>query len=148
MEAGESDQGQGKWTAIIMGIIMAVPVSSILATQAPAALLALIVLGFTAWAGVRTGVLGRDEATEADPLATLQERYAAGELTEAEFERRLDRLLDSDRRRGRRAARFERRRAGAVPRAGVTAATIVRARTGDHGPAGSGTERHAAYILT
>lgn len=98
MEAGESDQGQGKWTAIIMGIIMAVPVSAILATQAPAALLALIVLGFTAWAGVRTGVLGRDEATEADPLATLQERYAAGELTEAEFERRLDRLLDSDRR--------------------------------------------------
>lgn len=31
----------------------------------------------------------------ADPIATLQQRYAAGELTDAEFEERMDRLLES-----------------------------------------------------
>jgi hypothetical protein len=31
-----------------------------------------------------------------DPVATLRERYARGELTEAEFERRLDRLLETE----------------------------------------------------
>ena len=31
-----------------------------------------------------------------DPIATLRDRYARGELTEAEFERRLDRLLESE----------------------------------------------------
>lgn len=30
-----------------------------------------------------------------DPIATLQQRYAAGELTDAEFEERMDRLLES-----------------------------------------------------
>lgn len=37
----------------------------------------------------------REQAT-ADPLSTLQERYAAGEISEAEFERRLDRILETD----------------------------------------------------
>ncbi|QKY21174.1 SHOCT domain-containing protein [Halolamina sp. CBA1230] len=31
-----------------------------------------------------------------DPVATLRERYARGELTEAEFERRLDQLLETE----------------------------------------------------
>lgn len=31
----------------------------------------------------------------ADPIATLQQRYAEGELTDAEFERRMDQLLES-----------------------------------------------------
>jgi len=35
-------------------------------------------------------------ATEPDPLATLRERYATGEIDEAEFERRLDRLLETE----------------------------------------------------
>jgi uncharacterized membrane protein len=99
----DDDSSSGKWAAIIMGIIMAVPVSAILANQAPAALMALIVVGFLAWAGVRSGVLDREAAAseddaDADPLATLQERYAAGEISEAEFEQRLDRLLESDQR--------------------------------------------------
>jgi len=34
--------------------------------------------------------------SEADPVATLRERYARGELTEAEFERRLDTLLETE----------------------------------------------------
>ncbi|ELZ87339.1 hypothetical protein C453_03274 [Haloferax elongans ATCC BAA-1513] len=36
-----------------------------------------------------------------DPIDTLQQRYAAGELTDEEFERRLDRLLESDEKRNR-----------------------------------------------
>lgn len=41
----------------------------------------------------------RTEATaETDPVTTLQERYAAGELSEAEFEAKLDRLIESNER--------------------------------------------------
>lgn len=36
------------------------------------------------------------EGAGADPLETLRERYAAGELTETEFERRVERLLETD----------------------------------------------------
>jgi len=32
---------------------------------------------------------------EPDPIGTLQQRYAAGELTDSEFEARMDRLLES-----------------------------------------------------
>lgn len=32
---------------------------------------------------------------EPEPIETLQQRYAAGELTDAEFEARMDRLLES-----------------------------------------------------
>ncbi|WP_123622679.1 SHOCT domain-containing protein [Halorubrum sp. CSM-61] len=35
-------------------------------------------------------------ATNEDPLATLRERYATGEIGEAEFERKLDRLLETE----------------------------------------------------
>ena len=38
-----------------------------------------------------------DDAATDDPVATLRERYARGELTEAEFERRLDQLLETER---------------------------------------------------
>lgn len=33
---------------------------------------------------------------DADPMETLRARYARGELTESEFERRLDRLLETE----------------------------------------------------
>ncbi|WP_200531251.1 SHOCT domain-containing protein [Halorubrum sp. LN27] len=35
-------------------------------------------------------------ATTEDPLATLRERYASGEIGEEEFERKLDRLLETE----------------------------------------------------
>lgn len=38
---------------------------------------------------------GADTAA-ADPVSTLQQRYAAGEVDEAEFERRLERLAETD----------------------------------------------------
>ena len=44
--------------------------------------------GRTADSGART--------EEVNPLETLKERYAAGELTDREFEEKLDRLLESD----------------------------------------------------
>lgn len=36
------------------------------------------------------------ERLERDPLSVLRERYARGELTDEEFERRLDRLLETE----------------------------------------------------
>lgn len=36
----------------------------------------------------------------ADPITTLQQRYAEGELTDAEFERRMEQLMESDARSG------------------------------------------------
>ena len=36
------------------------------------------------------------EITEEDPIAALKRRYASGELSESEFERRLDTLLEAD----------------------------------------------------
>jgi uncharacterized membrane protein/ribosomal protein L37E len=40
--------------------------------------------------------LNGETATEPDPLAALRTRYARGEIGEAEFERRLERLLESE----------------------------------------------------
>ncbi|WP_440769158.1 SHOCT domain-containing protein [Natronorubrum sp. DTA28] len=37
-----------------------------------------------------------DSAPERDPVTKLQERYAAGELSDEEFEAKLDRLIDSN----------------------------------------------------
>jgi hypothetical protein len=47
-------------------------------------------------ARARTSEASDTEQAGADPLATLRERYARGELDDAEFERRLERLLESD----------------------------------------------------
>ena len=39
-----------------------------------------------------------NQPEDVDPVTTLQNRYAAGELTEAEFEAKLEALLDADER--------------------------------------------------
>lgn len=39
-----------------------------------------------------------DDRDQRDPLEKLKERYAAGEISDAEFEKQLDTLLDADRR--------------------------------------------------
>lgn len=36
------------------------------------------------------------ETSSTDPMETLRQRYAAGELSEAEFERKLERLLETE----------------------------------------------------
>lgn len=79
-----------------------------------AAFVSLFVLaGFGGWIGIRwymrqTELVDSEKAQQrderpqeakanADPLETLKGRYAAGELSDDEFEEKLDRLLDSDR---------------------------------------------------
>ncbi len=37
-----------------------------------------------------------ENASDEDPVETLRRRYATGEIDEAEFERRLDRLLETE----------------------------------------------------
>jgi uncharacterized membrane protein len=37
-----------------------------------------------------------EDAAETDPLETLRERYARGELSEAQFERKLEQLLETE----------------------------------------------------
>ncbi|MFC7069976.1 SHOCT domain-containing protein [Halobaculum lipolyticum] len=37
-----------------------------------------------------------DDTAETDPVAQLKRRYADGEISDEEFERRIDRLLDAD----------------------------------------------------
>lgn len=96
-----------KWIALVVGMIVAIPILAILfpvlivlITQAPAVLVALSVLavGFFGLLITQYDILpaGEDE-TEVDPVSTLQEEYAAGEISDAEFERRLDRIIESDR---------------------------------------------------
>lgn len=41
---------------------------------------------------------GEDDGPERDPVTTLQERYAAGELSESEFEAALDRVIEANER--------------------------------------------------
>ncbi|PSP78014.1 hypothetical protein BRC70_00555 [Halobacteriales archaeon QH_6_68_27] len=62
------------------------------------AVTALVLGVYGAWLGLRWRRLrDSEEPTEPDPLETLRDRYAAGELSDEEFERRLDRLLDTER---------------------------------------------------
>ncbi|MFC4548689.1 MULTISPECIES: SHOCT domain-containing protein [Halorussus] len=53
------------------------------------------------WGGAWTGEESEDESEPAEPnnrdaLETLRERYARGELTDEQFERKLERLLDTE----------------------------------------------------
>jgi uncharacterized membrane protein len=69
-----------------------------------------VLLVFSLWIGVRwlrlrsedrsgnDGGERSDGPEETEPLDRLKRRYADGELSDAEFEARLDRLLDADRR--------------------------------------------------
>lgn len=44
----------------------------------------------------RTKAAESDDGSERDPVTKLQERYAAGDLSETEFEAALDRLIDAN----------------------------------------------------
>jgi uncharacterized membrane protein len=77
-----------------------------LSSRVAGAVFAAVLSVFALWVGVRwlRLRLGRPEgedpspagADEDDPLARLKRRYADGELSDAEFEARLETLLDAD----------------------------------------------------
>lgn len=95
--------------AVVFGFGAAIQALELLTTLAstapPVAGLVVIFLGFfayIAWATVHNEELGDDETDteestrDRDALAVLKERYARGELSETEFERRVKLLLDVD----------------------------------------------------
>jgi len=96
-----------KWIVLIVGMVLAIPVLAILfpvlivlITQAPSVLVVLSVLavGFLGFLVTQYDILPTsEEEAEVDPVSTLQEEYAAGEISDAEFEHRLDRIIESDR---------------------------------------------------
>jgi uncharacterized membrane protein len=91
-----------KWGAIITGMVLIVPMVAILGAQSIPLIVTGMIVAFIAWALVRSGALEDEDenassaVTAADPLTTLQERYAAGEISEAEFEHRVERIMESD----------------------------------------------------
>lgn len=83
--------GQSWWLPFMLfGYIVIVPIVAVLSGDRDA---------IDEWWGDEADRDERDETrpTERDdPLETLRNRYARGELTDEEFERRLDRLLETE----------------------------------------------------
>lgn len=77
---------------IIAALLFAGPIYAVAIT---ALLLASV---FLVWVLVRNVDPAETEPTEVDPVTRLQDRYAAGEITEAEFEQRLEALIDANER--------------------------------------------------
>jgi Predicted membrane protein (DUF2078). len=50
----------------------------------------------TEWWDGEADTVGEEKTEETDPLEQLRGRYARGELTEEQFERKLDRLLETE----------------------------------------------------
>lgn len=76
--------------AVLVGPVYAVALAAI-----------LVIGGLLAWYLTRrfeAAETGDADETAVDPVTELQRRYAAGELSEAEFERKLDRLVESEER--------------------------------------------------
>lgn len=115
-----------KWAVIAAVVLVAVmifsvpilvilfPVLIVLIAEAPWLLAGALMMGFVGLAflglvAVRSGYLSfsDEEAEEVDPLTTLQDRYAAGKISEAEFEHQAERILETDEI-ARRSAEFER----------------------------------------
>lgn len=67
------------WAIWVLGFAVIVPLVAILSDEE-----------------TERGEEPEDEPVPADPIERLKQQYAAGELTEAEFERRLERRLADD----------------------------------------------------
>ncbi|MEM4780786.1 MAG: SHOCT domain-containing protein [Halalkalicoccus sp.] len=104
--------GEERNELLIVGtILLLVIVLPLLILEAPWLLALAMVLGAVYWWETGTNPVSatydairgesesesRDEPPEGDPLAVLRERYARGEIGDGEFERRLDRLLATER---------------------------------------------------
>lgn len=104
MERGDSDESLisdemigymvvfGLDFVLLAGLLWLVDLVSGAAFAAVTGLVVLVYIGWIAW---RWHALRSDRSTETDPVETLKRRYAAGELSDEEFERRLDQLMDA-----------------------------------------------------
>lgn len=87
---------------VVMAGVAAIVLGTVLATEAPVALTVLAVVVPLVWFVAQTDVVDGfgDSDSEAadgeDALDRLRRRYADGELSDDEFERRLDRLLETE----------------------------------------------------
>jgi uncharacterized membrane protein len=83
--------GQGWWLPfMLVGYVVVVPLVALLFGDADA---------IGEWWGEEEVTVPEDTddgSTRDDPIETLRERYARGELTDAEFERKLERLLETE----------------------------------------------------
>ena len=80
---------QGWWLAFMLfGYIVLVPITEILFGDEEDVT--------EWWGGEADGVEDENEDEESDALDELRARYARGELTDEEFERKLDRLLETE----------------------------------------------------
>ncbi len=84
---------------IIAALLLADPIYAVAITAL------LVVSVFLTWylthrvgAGGKTTSEREITGAESDPVTKLQDRYAAGELTDAEFEAALDRLIEANER--------------------------------------------------
>lgn len=82
---------------IIATLLLADPIYAVAITAL------LVVSVFLTWyltnrVGTDGGTTDGTTDSERDPVTRLQERYAAGELSESEFEAALDRLIDANER--------------------------------------------------
>jgi uncharacterized membrane protein len=84
--------GQGWWLPFMLfGYIVVVPIVAILFGDADD-----VAEWWDEETASETVSAGSDDGGESDPLRTLRDRYARGELTDEEFDRRLDRLLETE----------------------------------------------------
>ena len=85
--------------ADIILVVVLLAVAGIVSGSVAISVTALILAVYGGWLGVRWRRLQDDgEPVQPDALETLKDRYAAGELSDEEFEQRLDRLLDTEQR--------------------------------------------------
>lgn len=84
--------------ADIILVVVLLAVAGVVSESVAVGVTALVLGVYGGWLGLRWRRLrDREEPTRPDPLETLRERYAAGELSDEAFERRLDRLIDTER---------------------------------------------------
>ncbi len=83
------------WAAFVVGYGFVLPAVAMLERDESAETTSSATSG-TQSAGSSSTDLGDDEASRTDAMETLRERYARGELSEAQFERKLERLLETE----------------------------------------------------
>jgi len=83
--------------ADIILVVVILAVAGVISSSV-AALVTVAILGvYGGWLGLRWQRLRADsEPAQPDPLETLKDRYAAGELSDDEFEHRLEQLLSTE----------------------------------------------------